>query len=164
MSCNLLMITVFLSVALPFTQFGYAESPSPVPSVDIFVSVDRSDLAEAKMLIMAKDGTAFETLQALVNAIPQIDESRVSLTVVPASKQLLAPTANGNRHLGIRLSVEPIEAFVTDNMPYAVTSGLYQTLTNSNSSKPVVVKSTQGFAKRLQEEQDTNAGGDPFGG
>ena len=167
--CFLVLTMFFVSAVLACShQQVRAESPSTLPPVDIFVSLDKSDLAEAKVLIMAKDSTEFKTVQAMVSAMHQIDESRVSLTVVPKNKPLFAPRTTGDRHIGINLSVDPIEVFVTDNMPYAVTSRLYEALSKSQPSKPVVVKSTHDLAKRFQQEQaakpGTVSGRDPFGG
>ena len=165
----LLLLTMFsVSAAISSTPQVRAESPSSLRPVDVFVSVDMSDLAEANVRITAKDATEFKTVQAIVGALPQIDESRVFLAVVPKDKPLYAPRTTGDWHIGISLSHDPIEIFVTDGMPYAVTSRLSEALSKSEPSRRVVVKSTHDLAERFKQEQSAKysaaSGSDPFGG
>lgn len=173
MSRCLLLLSVFsVLTALSNIQQVHAESPSGLPPVDVSVSIvmadDMTDLAEAKVLITAKDATEFKTVQAIVGALPQIDESRVFLTVVPKDKPLFAPRTTGDRQIGINLSIDPIEVFVTDGMPYAITSRLSEALSKSLPSKRVVVKSTHDLAKGFQQKQSAKFGAashkNPFGG
>ena len=166
--CFLLLTMLSISATLSSNQQVRAESPTSLRPVDIFVSVDTSDLAEATVLITARDATEFKTVKAIIGALPEVDESRVSLRVIPKDKPLFAPRTTGDRQIGINLSHEPIEVFVTDGMPYAVTSRLSEALSKSQPSKRVVVKSTHGLAKRFQQEQAAKHGAastnDPFGG
>ncbi len=166
---NVSVIAIWLALAICASlKVVYAESPSSLRPVDVSISVEATNASGSKMLVYAKDAVDFKTLKAIIDTLPAVDESNTFLTVVGKDEPLYAPRTTGDRQIGINLSSDPVEVFVTDGMPYAVTIRVCEALSATGTFKGVVLKSTHDIAKQFSKEQKAKharlPGKDPFGG
>ena len=144
-----------------------AEPPTSLVPVDVLISIEQSDASSSRMLVSARDSTEYNTLKLILAALPAVDNKRTFLTVISGDESLSAPRTTGDKQIGIKVSSDTIEVFVTDGMPYAVTSRVCEALSARGPFTNVVLKSTHGLAKQftieLEATHGRTSGKDPFG-
>lgn len=154
--CKFLASICSVMVAMASTSNVSAADPSLVRTINVSLS---SSGDGTRAVIWVADGTRFSELAAVADAATKTGIATITLSVEPKGSDPVPKHVSGDQHIGIQLSAEHAELYVSSGVPYAFIQALSNNLQQLPNVSDVMLRSVS--AKF--DETRVAPGFDPFG-
>lgn len=144
-------------VAFVVTTNAFASDPNLVRTMNVSLAFNGEP---SHAVIWVADGTNFSDLAVVADAATKVGMTKITLSVEPRGSEPVPSHVSGDQHVGIKLSSDHVELFVSSGVPYEFIQTLSTNLRQLPNVSEVKLRSTS----TKHDATKGTVGSDPFGG